>query len=71
MARPRKIPATPENIEPPKQPENYDCFADVLRRVDDGEIETAAKHLLRKAHDGDDWAISLLADLLRENNGMC
>jgi len=70
MGRPRKIPATPDNIEPEFTGMPPELFADVLRRIDTGEIEASAKHLLRKAHDGEDWAISLVADLLRENNGL-
>ena len=74
MGRPKK------QVTPEFKPDEYldgitwtapELFANVLRRVDTGEqIEAAAKHLLRKAADGDDWAISLVADLLRENNGL-
>jgi hypothetical protein len=76
MARPKKIPQAIEHSAfEGLEMEHFDAyapstFAQTLRAVDKGEIEQAAKNLLRKAHDGDDWAISLVADLLRENNDL-
>lgn len=76
MARPRKN-AEEANTNVFEKPADWDYaslqvvpegFAAVLRRVDTGDqIEQAAKHLLRKAAEGDDWAISLVADLLRSD----